>query len=187
MSDKEDMKFLDEVAEERKERGILWQLGIGVVILGLGILSTLWWGKGTVAKVTSVTAQPTMNTLNADVVGFAERFTIMAFNISYADINRQADKVGSLMSDDLMAYYQEAFLDPKWVAFLRETKGYVVYQGVERSSIENNDGTHYWVQVIGKCLYNSDSRGGQIELPFRLVVVVKNEGGRLCVTDFKRL
>ena len=64
----------------------------------------------------------------ADIMNFAEKFTIMAFNVSYTDINHQVDKVGNLMSDNMMCYYQEAFLDPKWVAFLSDNKAYVSYQ-----------------------------------------------------------
>ena len=52
----------------------------------------------------------------------------MAFNVSYTDINHQVDKVANLMSDNMMSYYQEAFLDPKWVAFLSDNKAYVSYQ-----------------------------------------------------------
>ncbi len=123
-----------------------------------------------------------------DITDFAEKFSIMAFNISYTDINHQVDKVASLMSDNMMSYYQEAFLDPKWVAFLSDNKAYVSYQQIDRSSVENTDGTHYWVKVIGKNLYNSDARGAgsQIELPFHLVVVVKRDNGKLIVTDFQR-
>jgi hypothetical protein len=123
-----------------------------------------------------------------DITDFAEKFSIMAFNISYTDINHQVDKVANLMSDNMMSYYQEAFLDPKWVAFLSDNKAYVSYQQIDRSSVENTDGTHYWVKVIGKNLYNSDARGpsSQIELPFHLVVVVKRDNGKLIVTDFQR-
>ena len=59
----------------------------------------------------------------ADIRNFAEKFTIMAFNVSYTDINHQVDKVANLMSDNMMSYYQEAFLDPKWVAFLIGQQG----------------------------------------------------------------
>ena len=124
-----------------------------------------------------------------DVTDFAEKFTIMAFNFSYSDMNNQVGKVADLMSDNMMSYYQEAFLDPKWVAFLSDNKAYVSYQQIDRSSVENTDGTHYWVRVIGKNLYISDARGlgSQIELPFHIVVVVKRENGKLIVTDFQRL
>src|SRR5258708_34434060 len=123
----------------------------------------------------------------ADIRNFAEKFTIMAFNVSYTDVNHQVDKIANLMSDNMMSYYQEAFLDPKWVAFLSDNKAYVSYQQIDRSSVENTDGTHYWVQVIGKNLFNSDARASQIELPFHLVVVVKSDKGKLIVTDFQRL
>ena len=104
-------------------------------------------------------------------------------------MNNQVGKVADLMSDNMMSYYQEAFLDPKWVAFLSDNKAYVSYQQIDRSSVENTDGTHYWVRVIGKNLYISDARGlgSQIELPFHIVVVVKQENGKLIVTDFQRL
>jgi hypothetical protein len=93
------------------------------------------------------------------------------------------------MSDNMMSYYQEAFLDAKWVAFLKSNKVYVSFQQVERSKVENADGNHYWVRVIGKCLFNSDARGigSQIELPFNLMIVVKNDNGKLVITDFQRL
>ncbi|HEY5038172.1 MAG TPA: hypothetical protein VIJ93_03770, partial [bacterium] len=123
----------------------------------------------------------------ADIRNFAEKFTTMAFNVSYTDVNHQVDKVANLMSDNMMSFYQEAFLDPKWVAFLTDNKAYVSYQQVDRSSVESTDGTHYWVRVIGKNIFNSDARASQIELPFHLVVVVKIENGKLIVTDFQRL
>jgi hypothetical protein len=164
---------------------------LAVLVVGFG--SSFWWGRGQDPKPTATQTNDSkvnpQDAQTAEIVSFAEKFTIMAFNLSYTDINHQTEKVGNLMSDNMMSYYQEAFLDPKWVAFLKDNKAYVSYQGIERSSVENSDGTHYWVQVIGKCLYNSDVKGpgSQIELPFHLVVVVKSDNGRLVVTDFQRL
>jgi len=195
--EKKDFKFLDDIEDQPKNNGYTGKILIGLMIALLGLGLTFWWGKfGVRESLTSNKNPQTSDPKNdlkdaqyADVINFAEKFTIMAFNLSYTDINRQTEKVGSLMSDNIMSYYQEAFLDPKWVAFLTSNKAYVSYQQVERSSVENADGTHYWVKVIGKNLYNSDARGmgSQIELPFHMVVVVKNENGKLVVTNFQRL
>jgi hypothetical protein len=195
--EKKDFKFLDDIEDQPRNNGYTGKIMIGLMIALLGLGLTFWWGKfGVRESLTSNKNPQTSDPKNdlkdaqyADVINFAEKFTIMAFNLSYTDINRQTEKVGSLMSDNIMSYYQEAFLDPKWVAFLTSNKAYVSYQQVERSSVENADGTHYWVKVIGKNLYNSDARGmgSQIELPFHMVVVVKNENGKLVVTNFQRL
>jgi len=195
--EKKDFKFLDDIEDQPKNNGYTGKILIGLMIALLGLGLTFWWGKfGVRESLTSNKNPQTSDPKNdlkdaqyADVINFAEKFTIMAFNLSYTDINRLTEKVGSLMSDNIMSYYQEAFLDPKWVAFLTSNKAYVSYQQVERSSVENADGTHYWVKVIGKNLYNSDARGmgSQIELPFHMVVVVKNENGKLVVTNFQRL
>lgn len=190
---KGDMRFLDEVEEEPKKGGSVGKAALWAAILAVGIASSFWWGRGQdskppMAQVSDPKAAP-QDPQDTAIIGFAEKFAIMAFNLSYTDISHQTEKVGNLLSDNMMSYYQEAFLDPKWMAFLRDNRAYVSYQQVERSTIENRDGTHYWVQVIGKCLYNSDTRGpgSQIELPFHLIVVVKNDNGRLVVTDFQRL
>lgn len=190
------MEILDAVEEEQKKKGFSGKILIGLAIVAIGAGSTLLWGPGKSAKTLTTTKDNSGNANQtqgqeaqyAEIINFAERFTIMAFNVSYTDINRQVEKVGNLMSDNMMSYYQEAFLDPKWVAFLRDNKAYVSYQQIERSAVENTDGTHYWVSVIGKNLFNSDSRGAasQIELPFHLVVVIKNDNGRLVVTNFQR-
>jgi hypothetical protein len=191
---KDDLKFLDDV-EEQPKTGYLGKIVVGIVIVGLGLVSSLWWGKA-VSSGINLNKNPQISdpktdpkaSQYADVINFAEKFTIMVFNLSYTDINHQTDKVGNLMSDNMMSYYQEAFLDTKWVSFLSSNKAYVSYQQVERSSVESTDGTHYWVKVIGKCLFNSDSRGpgSQIELPFNLMVVVKKDGDGLVVTNFQR-
>ena len=186
--------ILDVIEEEPKKQGYTWKIIIGLVIALIGLGSTLFWGKTTQVvdskKEVSSGGSPIgdKDPQNREITDFAEKFSIMAFNISYTDVNHQVDKVASLMSDNMMSYYQEAFLDPKWIAFLSDNKAYVSYQQIDRSSIENTDGTHYWVKVIGKNLYNSDARGpsSQIELPFHLVVVVKRDKGKLIVTDFQR-
>ena len=194
---KDGMSVLDAVEEEQKKKGnaftYLWVL----LLLTVGAISVFKWGIGNTAKDTGAVKDNGGNVKTdmgqdeqyAPIKDFAEKFTIMAFNVSYTDINHQVDKVGNLMSDNMMSYYQEAFLDPKWVAFLSDNKAYVSYQQIERSTVENTDGTHFWVKVIGKCLYNSDARGAgsQIELPFHIVVVIKNDNGKLVVTNFQRL
>ena len=190
----EGVEVLDLVENGPKKSRFTGKILIGLVIVILGSGSTLYWGRavpndqtkdnqGTNTKPNGEVAQ------YADIRNFAEKFTIMAFNVSYTDVNHQVDKVANLMSDNMMSYYQEAFLDPKWIAFLSDNKAYVSYQKIDRSSVENTDGTHYWVRVIGKNLFNSDARGpgSQIELPFHIVVVVKNDNGKLIVTDFQRL
>ncbi len=186
--------ILDVIEEEPKKQGYTWKIIIGLVIAICGLGSTLFWGKTAQVvdskKDVSSGSSPIgdKDPQNREITDFAEKFSIMAFNISYTDVNHQVDKVASLMSDNMMSYYQEAFLDPKWIAFLSDNKAYVSYQQIDRSSVENTDGTHYWVKVIGKNLYNSDARGqgSQIELPFHLVVVVKKDNGKLIVTDFQR-
>ena len=186
--------ILDVIEEEPKKQGYTWKIIIGLVIALIGLGSTLFWGKTAQVidskKDVSSGGSPVgdKDPQNREITDFAEKFSIMAFNISYTDVNHQVDKVASLMSDNMMSYYQEAFLDPRWIAFLSDNKAYVSYQQIDRSSIENTDGTHYWVKVIGKNLYNSDARGpsSQIELPFHLVVVVKRDNGKLIVTDFQR-
>ena len=186
--------ILDVIEEEPKKQGYTWKIIIGLVIALIGLGSTLFWGKTAQVvdskKEVSSGGSPIgdKDPQNREITDFAEKFSIMAFNISYTDVNHQVDKVASLMSDNMMSYYQEAFLDPKWIAFLSDNKAYVSYQQIDRSSVENTDGTHYWVKVIGKNLYNSDARGpsSQIELPFHLVVVVKRDNGKLIVTDFQR-
>ncbi len=187
--------IVDVIEEEPKKKGYTGKIIIGLVVVLIGLGSTLYWGKrGQVVEskndVSGITAQKgNQDSQYQDVTDFAEKFTIMAFNFSYSDMNNQVGKVADLMSDNMMSYYQEAFLDPKWVAFLSDNKAYVSYQQIDRSSVENTDGTHYWVRVIGKNLYISDARGlgSQIELPFHIVVVVKRENGKLIVTDFQRL
>ena len=194
---KDEFKFLDDIEDQPKSNGYTGKIIVGLMVAGFGLGSTFLWGKlgvnqsltsNKTKQVTDPKTDP-LDAQNTDVINFAEKFTIMAFNLSYTDINIQTDKVGNLMSDNMMSYYQEAFLDPKWVGFLKTNKAYVSYQEIERSSVENTDGNHYWVKVIGKNLYNSDSRGAgsQIELPFNVVVVVKKENGNLVVTNFQRL
>ncbi len=186
--------ILDLLDKEPEKKGYAGKIIFGIVIALVGFGSTLFWGRsGHVADSKKEVSGEKSQVVDKDpqtreITDFAEKFSIMAFNISYTDINRQVDKVANLMSDNMMSYYQEAFLDPKWVGFLTDTKAYVSYQQIDRSSVENTDGTHYWVKVIGKNLYNSDARGpgSQIELPFHLVVVVKKENGKLIVTDFQR-
>lgn len=189
----EGVKVLDSLEEGPKKNSYIGKILIGLVIVVFGLGSTLYWGRlmpnsetkesqGSNSKPIGEDAQ------NADIRNFAEKFTIMAFNVSYTDINHQVDKVANLMSDNMMSYYQEAFLDPKWIAFLSDNKAYVSYQQIDRSSVESVDGSHYWVRVIGKNLFNSDARGpgSQIQLPFHLVVVVNNDNGKLIVTNFQR-
>jgi hypothetical protein len=193
---KGEFNFLDEIEDKPRKNGYTGKIMVGLVIASLGLGSTFWWGKSGASQGVTPRNTQTSNAKNTpqdaqyvDVINFAEKFAIMAFNLSYTDINHQTDKVGSLLSDNMMSYYQEAFLDPKWVAFLKGNRAYVSYQQIERSSVENADGTHYWVKVIGKNLYNSDAKGmgSQIELPFDLVVVVKSENGNFVVTNFQRL
>lgn len=192
---KDGFSVLDAVEEEPKKKGMsltyLWLF----LLLSIGGFSVFKWGMGTggkdqaQVKDTGTSGDLAQQSQYAAITDFADKFTIMAFNVSYTDINHQVDKVGNLMTDNMMSYYQEAFLDPKWVAFLSDNKAYVSYQQIERSTVENTDGTHYWVRVIGKCLFNSDTRGpgSQIELPFHIVVVIKNDNGKLVVTNFQRL
>ena len=195
-NEKDDLKFLEKLDEEPKKSGYTTTILIAISFVALGIATTLFWGRSkifnspqTIVSDTKGQQAVQQESQNADIINFAEKFTIMVFNVSYTDINHQEGKVANLMSDNMMSYYQDAFLDPKWIVFLTDNKAYVTYQGIERSTVENTDGTHYWVRVIGKCLYNSDTRGpgSQIELPFHLVVVVKNDNGKLIVTDFQRL
>jgi len=190
---KDEFKFLDDIEDQPKTNGYTDKIIVGLMVAGFGLGSIFLWGKFGGQSLTATKSTQVIDpksdkndAQNADVINFAEKFTIMAFNLSYTDINHQTDKVGSLMSDNMMSYYQEAFLDPKWVAFLQTNKAYVSYQEIERSSLENTDGSHFWVKVIGKNLYNSDSRGSQIELPFN-VVGVKKENEKLVVTNFQRL
>ena len=193
---KDGMNILDAVEESPKQKGYAGRVAMVLLVAGIGLGSMLLWGTGKSDKALSA-AKDNPDTSNqiqgqdsqyADIINFAEKFTIMAFNVSYTDINHQVDKVGNLMSDNMMGYYQEAFLDPKWVAFLSDNKAYVSYQEINRSTVENTDGTHYWISVIGKNLFNSDARGAgsQIELPFRLVVVIKSDNVRFVVTNFQR-
>ena len=194
---KDGMSVLDAVEEDQKKKGNAFTYLWVFLLLSIGAFSVFKWGIGNTAKDASAVKDNGGNAKTdisqdeqyAPIKDFAEKFTIMAFNVSYTDINHQVDKVGNLMSDNMMSYYQEAFLDPKWVSFLSDNKAYVSYQQIERSTVENTDGTHYWVKVIGKCLYNSDARGAgsQIELPFHIVVVIKNDNGKLVVTNFQRL
>jgi len=194
---KDGMSVLDAVEEEQKKKGNAFTYLWVFLLLSIGAFSVFKWGIGNTAKDAGAVKDNggngkidvSQDEQYAPIKDFAEKFTIMAFNVSYTDINHQVDKVGNLMSDNMMSYYQEAFLDPKWVAFLSDNKAYVSYQQIERSTVENTDGTHYWVKVIGKCLFNSDARGAgsQIELPFHIVVVIKNDNGKLVVTNFQRL
>ncbi len=195
-NEKDDLKFLEKLDEEPKRSGYTTTILIAISFVALGIATTLFWGRSKIFNSPQTKVSDTKGQLavqqesqNTEIINFAEKFTIMVFNVSYTDINHQEGKVANLMSDNMMSYYQDAFLDPKWIAFLTDNKAYVTYQGIERSTVENTDGTHYWVRVIGKCLYNSDAKGpnSQIELPFHLVVVVKNDNGKLIVTDFQRL
>jgi hypothetical protein len=190
----EGVRVLDSLEEQAKKKSYTGKVLVGLVIVGLGLGSTLLWGRLKADKKPDDPKQVDpkgsgQDAQYADIRNFAEKFTIMAFNVSYTDNNRQVDKVSDLMSDNMMSFYREAFLDPKWIAFFSDNKAYVTYQSIDRSSVESTDGTHYWVRIIGKNLYNSDARGAgsQIELPFHLVVVVKNENGKLIVTDFQRL
>lgn len=188
----EEHSILDVIEEEPKKKGYAGKIIIGLVLVLVGLGSTFFWGRtahvADSKKEVSGGVSMTGDSQYGDITNFAEKFAVMVFNISYTDINHQVDKVANLMSDNMMSYYQEAFLDPKWVAFLSDNKAYVCYQQIDRSSVESTDGTHYWVKIIGKNLYNSDARGqgSQIELPFHLVVVVKKENGKLIVTDFQR-
>lgn len=189
MSEKKEMNFLDEVEEERKGDKV-WPMVLFAVAVALsGILFTLWWEKRggvTAAPKQTKDFQSVETAIQyAGVIDFAERFSIMAFNLSYTDIDHQTDKVSGLMVDNLMSLYSEAFLDPKWVEFLRESKAYVVYQRVDRASIINTDGTHFWVRVIGKNIFNSDNTPSQLELPMNLVVVVKNDNGSMQISNFQ--
>lgn len=195
-NEKDDLKFLEKLDEEPKKSGYTPAILVAIAFVGLGIATTLLWGRTKILNspktdVSDTTDQQAVSqeAQYSDIINFAEKFTIMVFNVNYTDINHQEDKVANLMSDNMMSYYQDAFLDPKWIAFITDNKAYVTYQGIERSTVENTDGTHYWVRVIGKCLYNSDTRGfgSQIELPFHLVVVVKKDNGKLIITDFQRL
>lgn len=189
------MGILDEVDEEPKKKGNGFIYFWVFLLVSIGGFSVFMWGvHGKEAGAVKDGGGTEKTDINQDaqygpIKDFAEKFTIMAFNVSYTDINQQVDKVGNLMSDNMMSYYQEAFLDPKWVAFLSDNKAYVSYQQIDRSTVENTDGNHYWVRVIGKCLFNSDARGSgsQIELPFHIVVVIKNDNGKLVVTNFQRL
>jgi hypothetical protein len=188
----EGVTLLDAIEKGPKKSLYTAKILIGLVIVLMGLGTTLFWGRFKPNSQNKDTQASNPNSVGddaqyADIRNFAEKFTIMAFNVSYTDVNHQVDKVANLMSDNMMSYYQEAFLDPKWIAFLTDNKAYVSYQQIDRSSVENTDGTHYWVRVIGKNLFNSDSRASQIELPFHLVVVVKKENGKLIVTDFQRL
>jgi hypothetical protein len=140
----------DEIEDKPKKNGYAGKIMVGLVIAGLGLGSTFWRGKSGASQSVTPRNTQTSNAKNTpqdaqyvDVINFAEKFAIMAFNLSYTDINHQMDRVGSLLSDNMMSYYQEAFLDPKWVAFLKVNKAYVSYQQIERSSVENADGTHY--------------------------------------------
>ncbi len=193
---KDGMTILDEVEGEPKKKNhavtIIWVF----LLMTIGAVSIFKWGIGKPGQEDSAVKETGGGTVDRDkdaqtapIKDFAEKFTIMAFNVSYTDVSHQVDKVANLMSDNMMSYYQEAFLDPKWIAFLSDNKAYVSYQKIDRSTVENADGTHYWVRVIGKNLFNSDARGpgSQIELPFHIVVVIKNENGKLVVTNFQRL
>jgi len=193
---KDGLSVLDAVEEESKKKVSAFTYLWVFLLLSIGVFSVFKWGVGSAGKDTVAVkdngnGQPDLaqDAQYGAIKDFAEKFTIMAFNVSYTDINHQVDKVGNLMSDNMMSYYQEAFLDPKWVAFLSDNKAYVSYQQIQRSTVDNTDGTHYWVTVIGKCLFNSDARGpgSQIELPFHIVVVIKSENGKMVVTNFQRL
>src|SRR5665213_203309 len=182
----EGVRVLERVEDGPKKNSYTGKILIGLIVVGFGLGSTLFWGRIMPTGQNKDTPAPNTKAVvedaqYAEIKNFAEKFTIMAFNVSYTDINHQVDKVANLMSDNMMSYYQEAFLDPKWVAFLMDNKAYVSYQEIDRSSVENTDGTHYWVRVIGKNLFNSDARGpgSQIELPFHLVVVIKSDNGKL--------
>jgi len=185
----EGVKVLDALEEDSKKESHTGKFVTITIIVLLGLGSALYWQKPHGQAKDSAAKPIGEDTQYADIKNFAEKFTIMAFNVSYTDINHQVDKVANLMSDNMMSYYQEAFLDPKWIAFLSDNKAYVSYQKIDRSSVDNTDGTHYWVRVIGKNLFNSDARGpgSQIELPFHIVVIVKNDNGKLIVTNFQRL
>ena len=188
----EGVRVLELVEEGPKKNRYTGKILIGLFVVILGLGSTLFWGRimpNSQTKDSQVSNSKPIGeeAQYANIRNFAEKFTTMAFNMSYTDVNHQVDKVANLMSDNMMSFYQEAFLDPKWVAFLTDNKAYVSYQQVDRSSVESTDGTHYWVRVIGKNIFNSDARASQIELPFHLVVVVKIENGKLIVTDFQRL
>ncbi len=185
----EGVKVLDALEEGSKKDSSAGKFITGLIIVMMGLGSAFYWEKSH-GQAKESSAKPIgEETQYADIRNFAEKFTVMAFNVSYTDINHQVDKVANLMSDNMMSYYQEAFLDPKWIAFLSDNKAYVSYQKIDRSSVDNTDGNHYWVRVIGKNLFNSDARGpgSQIELPFHIVVIVRNDNGKLIVTNFQRL
>jgi hypothetical protein len=128
---KDEFKFLDDIEDRPKANGYTWKIMVGLLVAGFGLGSTFLWGKlGLSQSLTSNRSTQVIdpkndppNTQYTDVINFAEKFTIMAFNLSYTDINNQTEKVGNLMSDNMMSYYQEAFLDPKWVVFLKTKQG----------------------------------------------------------------
>lgn len=197
MSENKGLNFLDEIDEEPKSsnkntRMVIFVLGVAVV----GVFLTFLWGRSretvtpSQAKVVQVKDLKAVQTETqyGPITDFAERFTMAAFDVSYATINRQVDKVTGLMTDNLMSYYQEAFLDQSWVSFLTTNKAYVSYQKIERSSVMNVEGNHYWVKVIGVSRFNSDKLGLEsfIDLPMNLIVVVKSDNGSLQISNFER-
>src|SRR3974390_1960860 len=119
---KDGFSVIDAIEGETKKKGTpLFYLWV-FLILSFGVFSVFKWGIGNSGNEKGATQDNNpKNDLDqegqyAAVKDFAEKFTIMAFNVSYTDINHQVDKVGNLMSDNMMSFYQEAFLDPKWVA-----------------------------------------------------------------------
>jgi hypothetical protein len=197
MNENKNLNFLDEIDEESKSsnkntRMVMFVLGVAVV----GIFLTFLWGRSRAtttnsqAKVAQVKDSKAVQTETqyGPITDFAERFVITAFDVSYGTINRQVDRVTGLMTDNLMSYYQEAFLDQSWVSFLTANKAYVSYQKIERSSVMSEDGNHYWVKVIGVSRFYSDKLGldSSIDLPMNLIVVVKNDNGVLQISNFER-
>lgn len=194
-NEKKELNFLDDIEEKREgnapTRMILIVLGVAV----LGIALTFLWGK---ERKPADPSEPKAvegsdfkalqdSTQDFQIIDFAERFAIMAFNVSYTDIDRQEDKVANLMVDNLMGFYRASFLDPSWVNFLRQKEAYVVYQKIDRATILRADGTHYWVKVIGRNLFNSGlvSPPSQLDLGMNLIVVVKNDNGVLQISNFQ--
>ena len=114
------MGILDEVDEEPKKNGNGFIYFWVFLLVSIGAFSVFMWGAhGKDAGAVKDGGGTGKTDINQDaqygpIKDFAEKFTIMAFNVSYTDINHQVDKVGNLMSDNMMSYYQEAFLDPKW-------------------------------------------------------------------------
>lgn len=192
-TDKKELNFLDDIEEGKGNSKVPRTVLLVLAVALIGIVLTFLWGrqKGTAEKAqTKMVENDPFNAPDSrdfEAVDFAERFAIMAFNISYTDIDHQDDKVANLMVDNLMGLYRAAFLDPAWVGFLRQKKAYVIYQKIDRATLLNSDGTHYWVKVIGRNLFNSDlvSPPSQLDLGMNLMVVVKDDNGTFQISNFQ--